>query len=84
MGPNFFKLKASEQKLREANNAVNLRHQNHRGSTTMSYSDVSECENHHSGCWHLPRTQRVGNMEDIEDDIDDVMPFEREVSLDEI
>ena len=50
----------------------------------MSYSDVSECENHHSGCWHLPRTQRVGNMEDIEDDDDDGMPFEREVSLDEI
>ena len=23
--------------------------------TLISYSDVSECENHHAGCWHLPR-----------------------------
>ena len=27
----------------------------------VSFSDVSECENHHEGCWHLPRHKKKGS-----------------------
>lgn len=35
----------------------------------VSFSDVSECDNHHAGCWHLPRRSKPEEMVDI-DEID--------------
>ena len=44
-GADFFNVQRSERRQS-------------RCSVALSYSDVSECDNHHVGCWHLPRRQR--------------------------
>ena len=34
---------------------------NHQLNHDPSYSDISECQNHHIGCWHLPRHDKRSN-----------------------